>query len=165
MAWAIEQQEIKDPMSRLVLLCVANYADATGRNSFPAVSRLARDTGLCERAVQYQLRKLTKAVLLQRGNQAVVAAHVSRGDRRPVCYDLIMRGAQDAPRSVTGCTESPHGVHLETSRGAPHAPDPSLKSEENLKRVITRAEKEEFKARLRTQALASTLAQSKKVSR
>lgn len=125
MAWAIEQQDITDPVTRLVLICLCNYTSIDGTNAFPSILRLSRDTGLCERAVQYQLRKLVKLSIIRRGNQAIVAAKLDRKDRRPVSYDvLISRGARDAPRSPTGCTPLPNGVHMDAERGAPHAPDP-----------------------------------------
>lgn len=162
-SWAIEQQEVTHHVARHVLLCLANYADAEGRAAFPSVLRLARDTGLSERAVQYQLRALEKAVLIRKGSRGIAAARITRGDRRPVVYDLLIsRGAQDAPRSLTGCTPEQNGVHATTSRGARHAPDPPSILPEH-KSAITRDQKEEFKARVRLNALASTLSQSKRL--
>jgi hypothetical protein len=125
MAWAIEQQEVKDPVTQLVLICLANYASADGTSAFPSIARLCRDTRLSERAVQYQLRKLIKSALVRWGNQAAVAIKIKRLDRRPKVYDLIMeRGAHDAPRKATGCILEQSGVHLLDERGAPHAPNP-----------------------------------------
>lgn len=165
-SWAVEQQEVTHHVTRHVLLCLANYANADGRAAFPSVVRLSRDTGLSERAVQYQLRALENAILIRRAPQDFAAAHIKRGDRRPVVYDLLIsRGAPYAPRSATGCTPEQNGVHATTSRGARHAPDPPSYPPLTNKTVVTREGKEEFKARLRSQALASDLAQSKKVSR
>ena len=128
MAWAIEQQEVSDPVTRLVLICLANYANADGKSAFPSVDTLFERHRLfyARGAVQYQLKKLIKQMMIRRGNQSVTAAHIERSDRRPRCYDLLIsRGAPHAPRSVTGCTSAQNGVHGEASRGAPHAPDPS----------------------------------------
>lgn len=163
-AWAIEQPEVKDPITRLVLLCLANYAGADGSNAFPSIERLARDTCLSERAVQYQLRKLVKLMLIRKGNQAIAAAHIQRADRRPTVYDLLLeRGAPHAPRQATGCTSEPNGVHIDAPRGAPHAPDPIRDPPLNIKRESARAipagsganpeaskeRREEFKRRVR----------------
>lgn len=134
MSWALSQQVITEPHARHVLLCLANYADQSGRAAFPAVSSLALDTGLAPRTVQYRLRELESIGLIKRGNQAIAAAYITQRDRIPVCYDLdLSRGAQDAPRiergahdDATGCTPEQDGVHTTTERGAQHAPNPSI---------------------------------------
>lgn len=134
MAWALAQQEVTESHSRHVLLCLANYADQSGRAAFPAVSSLALDTGLAPRTVQYRLRELEAAGLIRRGNQAIAAAYITQRDRVPVCYDLdLARGAHDAPRTergahddATGCTPEQNGVHATTERGAQRAPNPSI---------------------------------------
>lgn len=147
MAWAIEQQEVTEPITQLVLICLANYAGAHGENAFPSLSRLVRDTRLSERAIRMHLRKLEQLSLIRRGNAAVVEAYVKRSDRRPLCYDLIMsRGASDAGRESTGGILRPNGGHLVPERGAPHAPDPILKSVREPKSVFQKHE-EEFRAR------------------
>jgi hypothetical protein len=128
-AWAVEQQEVTHHVTRHVLLCLANYANADGRSAFPALLRLSRDTGLSERAIRSHLRELEKHALIRRGKPEVVAAHISRPDRRPICYDLLIpRGAQHSPRGSTGGTAEPNGGHMTTERGARHAPDPPLSS-------------------------------------
>jgi hypothetical protein len=134
MSWALTQQVVTDSHTRHVLLCLANYADQSGRAAFPAVSSLALDTGLAPRTVQYRLRELESIGLIKRGNQAVAAAYITQRDRVPVCYDIdLSRGAQDAPRSergapddATGCTTEQNGVHATTERGAPGAPNPPI---------------------------------------
>jgi len=165
-AWAIEQQEVREPETQLVLMCLANYAAADGANAFPSIQRLTRDSRLSESTVRRQLQKLEKMSLIRRGNQAITAAFIVRADRRPTVYDLLM------PRGVYGTPREVNGVSAEASRGVKNGltgcqsltPDPSLSGREP-KSAITRAEKEEFKARLRLGTLASTLAQSKKVPR
>jgi len=126
---------------------MANYANADGRSSFPSVLRLARDTGLSERAVQIHLRALETALLIRRGNPEIVAAHIKRKDRRPFTYDLLIpRGAQDSPREATGCTPRQNGVNMTTSRGARHAPDPPSDPPINHKSALEAVESE-LKAR------------------
>ena len=125
-AWAVEQQEVDDPLTQLVLMCLANYADAIGRNAFPAIGRLCRDTRLSESSVRRHLKKLESMALIVKGNKAVASAHVGRADRCPVIYDLIMdRGVTQTPRSLTGCQSltprEGHGVSGMTSRGVTEA--------------------------------------------
>lgn len=134
MSWALSQQVVTESHARHVLLCLANYADQSGRAAFPAVSSLALDTGLAARTVQYRLRDLENLGLIKRGNQAIAAAYISQRDRVPVCYDIdLLRGAHDAPRDergahedATGCTSEQNGVHTKTSRGAQRAPNPPI---------------------------------------
>jgi len=184
-AWAIEQQEVTDPITLLVLLCLANYADAVGANAFPSIDRLARDSRLVIRAVQYQLRKLEREGLIRRGNQAIAAAHICRADRRPIVYDLLMqrgaphapgRGALDAPREVTGCTETTNGVHEGGVTGCiPVHPILPLRSSLNIREESARAnptgsgakpatkeEREAFKQHLRSLALMPLSPQQRK---
>lgn len=150
MAWAIEQQEITDSLARHVLLCLANYADNDGGAAFPSAATLAIDTGMSERSVRNKLDLLEQAGLIRKGNQAIVAAYIERGDRRPICFDLAMpvreekRGARGAGRtsrgahgagrdaergaagSTTGCTSFHNGVQEIPERGAGAAGNPSL---------------------------------------
>lgn len=130
MSWALSQQVITESHARHVLLCLANYADQSGRAAFPAVSSLALDTGLAPRTVQYRLRDLEVMGLIKRGNQAIAAAYITQRDRVPVCYDLAMeRGAPCAPgasQDATGCTPEQNGVHATTERGAQRAPNPPI---------------------------------------
>ena len=132
MAWALEQQEVKDATCRHVLLCLANYADKNGRGAFPSASSLSEDTGLSVRTVRYKLDALEEMGVIRRGNQSIAAAYIDRHDRRPVVYDMIeKRGAPHAPRSergadedATGCSSEPSGVQMTTERGAGAAANP-----------------------------------------
>lgn len=139
MTWAMEQQTVTDSLARHVLLCLANYADNAGKAAFPSASTLATDTGMSERSVRNKLDLLAELGLIVKGNQAIVAAYIERGDRRPVCYDLAMpkkeetRGARGAGRSsrgaaqvATGCTSDTNGVHVVQERGAPGADNTSF---------------------------------------
>src|ERR1700686_2993589 len=60
MSWVIEKSGQKGS-NLLVLLMIANHADTTGRNSFPAVTTLAAEARLSERAVRYILAKLERS--------------------------------------------------------------------------------------------------------
>lgn len=122
MVWAMDQDVVKSPTARHVLLVLANYADVNGKAAFPSADTLVRQTGLSERAVRNKLAEMEEMGVIARGNQAIVQANIDRGDRRPICYDLAMaqgvkRGAPDAPRdergasgSDTGCTRCTQSV-------------------------------------------------------
>ena len=152
MAWALQQQIVTHHTSRHVLLVLANYADQEGRSAFPSVRTLARETGLSDRAVSKYLRELEDAGAITRGNQAVAAAHIARGDRRPVVYDMPVgtltirencpqrdeqhspreaeRGEQCAPREAPRHEQrSPrdgNGVNNTTERGEQCSENPPL---------------------------------------
>lgn len=111
MSWALDQQIIADPTARHVLLCLSNYANQDGRGAFPSVDTLKADTGLSERTIRYKLDDLEAAGVIRRGSPAIVAAYIDRKDKRPICYDIVMRGAPDAPRDGDG-------VQMATERGA-----------------------------------------------
>lgn len=90
MSWALHQRRVKSPGARHVLGCLANYADANGRNAFPSIARLTADTGLDERNVRRHLRALEALGVIRAGNQLIAAAHITRADRRPTVYDILM---------------------------------------------------------------------------
>lgn len=135
MAWAIRQQIVTDPAARHVLQMLANYADQDGRDAFPSVATLSRDTGLSVRTVQAKLSALLAADVIGEGDARLTALRY-RADRAPKVYDLTAmqrdagaapraRGATAAPRcgqvggqvasrgatdDVTGCNPLHHGV-------------------------------------------------------
>jgi hypothetical protein len=151
MAWALQiaKTELSDPTARHVLLCLGNYASADGRGAYPSARTLAEDTCLAERTIRYKLDALEAGGFIVRGNQALAAVYIERHDRRPVVYDLqLVRGANAAPRSKrgaddgTGCNSEQNGVHPETERGAPAAPNTSSNhqvTEEQQQREILEA--------------------------
>jgi len=138
MAWAMDQTVVANPTARHVLLVLANYADVKGKAAFPSAETIVRQTGLSERSVRNKLAEMEEIGVIVRGNQAIVQAYIDRGDRRPICYDIVMnldekRGAGDAPRtergargSVTGCTSFQNGVQEIPKRGAGGAPNPPI---------------------------------------
>lgn len=139
LAWALNDAPTDRTTDAMVLVGLANHADPDGRNAFPAVARLAGYGRMSRRAVYDALKRLEGAGLIRRGDQRVAAAHIGRGDRRPVVYDLALElrraqpvdnhgdGVQDThPVGGTGCSSRTNGVQLTTSRGAGAAPEPSL---------------------------------------
>lgn len=107
---------------KLLLLALADHADSEGGGVRPAVARLVRMTGLCERSVRELLRSFRDRGLLVVERPAT--------SRRPTEYRLspwIMGGAPGAPRPARrGALGAPARGTECTPRGALGAPDPSL---------------------------------------
>jgi len=129
--WALEHAEIPSPTPpgmpsapslTLVLLGLANHASRSGRHAYPSVRTLARYARISERQVQRCLGALVELGLISRGDQARVAAAISREDRRPVLYNLAMRGGDHlSPRTTTrGDRATRHGVTGTSERGDTH---------------------------------------------
>ena len=139
MAWAIEQQQVTGATARHVLLVLANYADHEGRCAFPSAATLARNTGLTERGVRMKLAELQKLGAIRLGNQAIVAAHIDRADRRPVVYDLCITGVNAVHPVKSGGTSRQHGVNLKAARGEQGSPKPSFTHQRAFARADARA--------------------------
>ncbi len=111
MLWALHDAPCTDPIDKLVLLALADYAGDDGKDVYPSVQTIA-DTVPCDRVtVQRHLRRLEKAGLQLRGDQQA-ASHL-RADRRPAVYDLPLpeRGVRAQPRPVLrGVAEPIHGA-------------------------------------------------------
>lgn len=164
MAWAIEQQQITDANARFVLVSLANCAGPTGENSFPSIKRICRDTGLSESSVRRGIRTLEKASMIIRGNQAIAAAYISRNDKRPVVYNLLMSGVSHRhPVAITGCQEEASGVSHRPERGVRVTPDPSRRSVRKPKRVLQTDFGAENQKRAEFERLLGTITQHKKV--
>lgn len=142
-SWATSQRVTATATEQLVLVILANYAGEDGRNAFPSVARLSRETRLSERAVQKTLRRLEEMTLIRQGNQKIAEAHIDRPDKRPTVYDLNLSLVEIAPESTgdgvnvvhpadeRGEPDDASGVNLTTERGERGAPDPSLNHQEN----------------------------------
>ncbi|WP_410587201.1 helix-turn-helix domain-containing protein [Amycolatopsis sp. lyj-23] len=92
-SWALNEAPIptdrRDASSlAMVLVGLANHADPDGRNAFPSNATLTRYTRLSERSVRGILRELAALKLIQPSDPTIVAAYISRPDRRPNGYDL-----------------------------------------------------------------------------
>ena len=116
-SWAIEQEEVKDPITQLVLLTLANYAGESGLHTYPSIGRLVKETRLSESTVRRHIAQLMEMGLLVRGNQSFVQ-HI-RVDRRPIVYDLVIpeRLTDTKSRGITETPRSNHGVSQTGSRG------------------------------------------------
>lgn len=118
------------PTQKLVLLGLANYADAQGR-CWPSVGRLVERTGLSERAVQMALRAIR--------TRGLATAQVRTGIR--TTYTLALDQDFSAPCGTSACAQSAHaprgacggGGHPVRPGGAVSAPE----SSESFKTVPT----------------------------
>lgn len=142
-------------MDKIVLLRLADFADADGRNVYPSVGRVARECGASERHVQMTLRKLVSIGILEliragggRNRSAEYRIDLAALKGRITCGVSEEKGCipcgdlADKPRTSCGVstTENPapgapfgdetvqittERVQITTLKGAPGAPNPS----------------------------------------
>jgi hypothetical protein len=115
--WAVEmgKRYELEPGHRWLLNILANYADPEGNDIFPSIATLMADTGFGENTIRRGLKHLMACGLMDYGNQAVVALKVSRADRRPKVYRLLMG---DPTGSHGGTPPTSTGSQADISRGA-----------------------------------------------
>ena len=65
MGWAIEQQIVKEPTDRHVLICIANYVNQKDLTAFPSNKKLCIDTGFGERTIQRSINELLKLKIIE----------------------------------------------------------------------------------------------------
>lgn len=102
---------------KLVLLALADNANDAG-HCWPSIATLGMKCSLSERAVQYELRGLSKAGMLQ------VKGKGGRGISNRYLLTLE-KGAKDAPFSQKGANDDLKRVQMTTEKGACLAPQPS----------------------------------------
>ena len=118
---------------KLVLLKLADCADDAGANTYPSVQTLGSCCGLSRRAVQYVLRKLEDAGLIEVQKRAVF-------DHSTVYRVRAERGAKIAPLDVGGANDDMGGRNLR-HEGAhvvrPIHPDPSKDPSKEKKSTLS----------------------------
>jgi DNA-binding transcriptional MocR family regulator len=120
---------------RLVLLALANHADATGNRVFPSVATIVDETSLARRTIQLALRALAGRgfiVAVGRRSRGTVVYRINLArlvERERAAHLRPEHGAADSQQPACGasatrdiCTNAVQPVHLS---GAPNAPDPS----------------------------------------
>jgi DNA-binding transcriptional ArsR family regulator len=121
---------------KMVLLVIADHANANGTNSWPGVETIARKSSMTPRSVQRHIRNLEERGLIvtkrqQGGNEN------TRSDRRPNRYDIILtaldgvtivRSEQDGVTNETerGDIQDSTGRQMEQNGVTPVSPYPSL---------------------------------------
>lgn len=86
LVYALNCDSVPDPLAKLVLIGLANHADAAGCNAFPAQSTLAAYAGCSDRSARRKLAELEDLGVIERGDQELVS-HLP-GNRRPVVWNL-----------------------------------------------------------------------------
>jgi hypothetical protein len=125
--WALNKAPCESPTEKLVLIALANHARPDGTSAFPAVATIRRYTMLSERAIRMNLRELERRGLIRQCDPRIVAAYITRADKRPCGYDLMLSGGHVAPLvDERGASDDSNGGHLTTERGAPVAPEPYM---------------------------------------
>lgn len=106
-----------NPSAKLVLLALANYANAEGV-AYPSVDLVSKETGLSERTVRSCLKALADC-----GAISITARRRRDGSQASSEYNLNIQGAAIAPRDADR-------VQIMSSQGARFAPlttfEPSL---------------------------------------
>lgn len=133
-AWAMRKGKDYElePVTRFVMLTMANYADKEGNDIYPSLRTLEGDTGLSERTIRRHIKTLISVGLLDYGDQSIVTDNPRyRNDKLPKVYRFLFErpgqergvdfsnfgsdpdGVKSKPRpkerpdTVTGGTESP----------------------------------------------------------
>lgn len=138
-AWVLNHAPVESPVSKLVLVALANHAHPDGSAAFPSVATICRYTCLSERSVRQHLDSLEKHGIIKRCDQRIVAAYIDRTDRRPIGYDIVMGGVQEMQVvRQRGAGDAVNGVQEIPKRGAGGAPKPSNKpSNETHSELVT----------------------------
>lgn len=112
MAWALRIPDL-DPLSKLILIGLADHAGHDGKGAYPSRELLASYGNCSVRSVQRKLQELEfDCGLIERGDQRYTA-HI-RADRRPIVYDLRLARGDSA---VTP-SPNPRGDSAVTPSGA-----------------------------------------------
>lgn len=114
---AIFESETLGPTERLVMLALADHADDDGR-CYPSIARLCQRTGLSERAVQTNIRKLV--------DQGYIRIVLGGGKGNSNLYFISANPAADAPRrKCTPAADAPQTPQEMRPNPAADAPEPS----------------------------------------
>jgi hypothetical protein len=127
-AWVLNHAPVESPVSKLVLVALANHAHPDGSAAFPSVATICRYTCLSERSVRQHLDNLEGQGIIRRCDPRIVAAYIQRADRRPIGYDIVISGVHATHLEwQRGAADAANGVQEIPKRGAGDAPKPSNK--------------------------------------
>lgn len=127
-AWVLNHAPVESPVSKLVLVALANHAHPDGSAAFPSVNTICRYTCLSERSVRQHLDNLERRGVIRRCDPKIVAAYIKRADRRPIGYDILINEVHEMQVvKQRGAGGAPNGVQEMQERGAGDAPKPSNK--------------------------------------
>jgi len=127
-AWVLNHAPVQSPVSKLVLVALANHAHPDGSAAFPSVATICRYTCLSERSVRQHLDNLEGQGIIRRCDPKIVAAYIERADRRPIGYDIVLSEVHATHlEERRGAAGASNGVQEIPKRGAGDAPKPSIK--------------------------------------
>ncbi|KFI50751.1 MULTISPECIES: helix-turn-helix domain-containing protein [Bifidobacterium] len=89
---------IEDPYAQLVLINLADNADEHGRNSFPGIKKMARNSCMCERSVQRKLRWLEENGFIRKSEATEVIQYLPEY-KRPTVWEICMDRDETLPAS------------------------------------------------------------------
>lgn len=122
-AWAMEKGKAYElePVTRFVLLTLANYADKEGNDIYPSLRTLEGDTGLSERTIRRHIKHLIACRLMEYGDQSVVTDNPRyRNDKLPKVYRLIFeRPGQERGVDFGNFGADPDGVKSKPRKAEP----------------------------------------------
>jgi hypothetical protein len=126
MVWVLHNSPTSGT-DKVLLLGIANHADAEGRNAWPAVRTLAKYANLEPRGVQKALRRLESEGHIRIETQSGGTPDM-RSDRRPNRYSVLMDGVSSGTgRQVNGVSSSTERGVLQDANGVSHrTPKPYL---------------------------------------
>lgn len=140
MSWVLNNSPVRGT-DKIILLGLANHADADGHNAYPSVARLARYANVSDRAVQQSLRNLENGGHIYRHFNEGGSAQ-QRADRRPNKYTVRMTNGvkESSPREDDGVKfDALRGEEQRTNGVKPTSPETSLEPsiEPSLKNVLS----------------------------
>jgi Helix-turn-helix domain len=94
-AWVLESSTSR-LAARLVLLSIANHANATGDNAWPSIPRIAGEAHLSERQAQRAIKELCTL--------GELIVYLGAGPSRSNVYRVVMDGDKLSPPLVTNRT-------------------------------------------------------------
>lgn len=113
-AWAMRKGKDYElePVTRFVMLTMANYADKEGNDIYPSLRTLEGDTGLSERTIRRHIKHLIAVGLMDYGDQSIVTENPRyRNDKLPKVYRFLFeRPGQERGVDFSNFGSDPDGV-------------------------------------------------------
>ena len=106
-----------DSTAKLLLICLADYANAEGM-AWPTVATMTEEVEKSERTIQTALRKLERLRLIRKGDQKWTRNYPK--GQRPTVYEILPEKTKRAQHSKTARVQSTAPVETTPDTGAVH---------------------------------------------
>ena len=106
-----------DSTAKLLLICLADYANAEGM-AWPTVATMTEEVEKSERTIQTALRKLERMKLIRKGDQKWTRNYPK--GQRPTVYEILPEKTKRAQHSKTARVQSTAPVETTPDTGAVH---------------------------------------------